>query len=171
MQGRGVAGDGKLGGHHLDRLREHRSGRGVVEVSHGGLDSTSPRACTRRSARNAPGHRAVGGDQGAEHDEVGDAETEPEEGAAAPLGAAPQGDGREDDRDGAEEDVHDEQPDQTEDERGDGHAVDVTPSDGAGLRPRLLGARLCGARFRGTRFRGTRLCGARFCGELHGDTP
>lgn len=41
MERGGIAGAGELGGHRLDRLRQHRSGRGVVEVSHGGLDSTS----------------------------------------------------------------------------------------------------------------------------------
>jgi hypothetical protein len=39
VQGGCVAGDGELRGHCLDRLREHRGGRGVVEVCHGRPDS------------------------------------------------------------------------------------------------------------------------------------
>ncbi|CAM5194500.1 hypothetical protein BLIC30S_01843 [Bacillus licheniformis] len=36
VQGGGVARDGEVGGHRLDRLGQHGRGRGVVEVSHGG---------------------------------------------------------------------------------------------------------------------------------------
>src|SRR5690606_1343345 len=40
VEGGGVAGDAQVRGERLDRLGEHRGGRGVVEVSHGGADST-----------------------------------------------------------------------------------------------------------------------------------
>ncbi len=44
VQGGGVAGDAQVRGERLDRLGQHRGGRGVVEVSHGGADSTGPGA-------------------------------------------------------------------------------------------------------------------------------
>lgn len=40
VEGRGVAGGAEMRGECLDRLGEHRGGRGVVEVCHGDADST-----------------------------------------------------------------------------------------------------------------------------------
>ncbi len=154
VQGRGVAGDGELGGHRPDRFRKHRGGRGVVEVGHGAPDSTSPSAVPRsRPCPVSPGQPPKA------QDTVPSAEARtarttrsaaprprPSSCPAPASGAPPQGQGGQDHGGGPEEDVEDEQSDEAEDERGDGHPVGV---------PRA-GPAACGCG-----------CGCG-CGELHG---
>ena len=48
----------ELGGHRLDRLGKHRGGRGVVEVGHGGADSTG-RRCRQCAEAGRLGGRPV----------------------------------------------------------------------------------------------------------------
>ena len=85
----------------------------------------------RRRLR-APRDRAVRLHERQEDEQVGDAESEPEEGAAAPGCAPPQRERRQHDGGGAEEDVEDEQAQQAQHEGRDGHPVGVMDS---GARP------------------------------------
>jgi hypothetical protein len=87
--------------------------------------------------------------EGDEDQQIGDAESQAEEGPAATGGAAPQGRAGQGDGDRAEEHVEHEQADEAEDEGRDGHAVGVTAAGG------LDGVVVGGG------------AGCR-CGELHG---